>query len=91
MTTWFNAQESIVAAANNAMNEMAKDGDHRSVWEPIAQALMESIPEDFERDWPEEFAAAENAGADFVGVTSDTRRPVFWGEDHGAYREFIVG
>lgn len=97
MTTWYDAQEQIVASANSAMAEIADAGydpdmreKMRKVWEPVAAALQESIPEDFEQKWPELSALADDAGADFIGVTSDTRRVVAWGKSRPDHREFVI-
>jgi hypothetical protein len=98
MSTHYNAMQTIVEAANIAMAEIADAGQgrrddsdaFREVWEPVAKALWDSIPEEFARDWPAEFAAADAAGADFIGVTSDTRKVVIWGVDRGGYRDFLV-
>lgn len=94
MTTWYEAHENMVPSYNNAMAAVAASADHdksnsiQNIWMPAADAFFASIPEEFERDWPELYAIAEDLGSDFVGVTSDTRRIVGWGADHGSYREF---
>ncbi|TAL80719.1 MAG: hypothetical protein EPN77_19465 [Candidimonas sp.] len=96
MNTWYSATAGIVEAANIAMAEIAaghadgKEDKIRAVWEPVANALNNSIPEEFERDWPELYDIAEKVGPDFVGVTSDTRHVVTWGADNGTYREFVI-
>lgn len=104
MTTRYDAMQGIVEASNIAMRETlsgcendryTREGKLRALWEPVARALLDSIPEDFERDYPDEAAKAADAGVDFVGVTSDTRRPVFWGPDQVeggiVFREFVIG
>jgi hypothetical protein len=100
---WYNAQSSIVTAANAAMAEtwQAYEGDEldeklRAIWEPIAAALLDNQPNDMKREWPELDRQAIEAGDDYVGVTSDTREVVVWGEDrltvmHGPiWRPFII-
>ena len=89
MTTWYNASQGVVEAANMAMSE-ADDDTLDTIWRPVAEALLASIPEDFQRDWPELAQLADDAGPDFVGVTSDTRRVVVWGERHLWGREFSI-
>ena len=90
MTTWYNAQQGIVEAANAAMAEQDDEESCREIWEPIANALIESAPSEFERDWPELWTVAQALGPDFVGITSDTRRVVAWGAAHPHYRAFEI-
>ncbi len=89
MSTWYEAHQNNVEATNNAMAEYEGD-DIRAIWEPTANALLDSIPDDFETNWVEEFELAKSLGPDFVGVTSDTRKVVSWGADNGKYRELII-
>jgi hypothetical protein len=100
---WYNALSTVVLAANNAMGETAEayDGeelDERlcAIWEPVAQALLDNQPTDMKREWPELDHQAIAAGDDYVGVTSDTREVVIWGEErltivHGpVWRPFVI-
>ena len=95
MTTWYEASQGVVEAANNAMGEVAAgSGDHndkveriRAIWEPIALALCESCRGDLDED---EVALAKRLDTDFVGMTSDTRKMVSWGTDGQYFRPFHI-
>jgi hypothetical protein len=94
-STWYNASQGVVEAANTAMREIASgsmDADERvvritDVWLPVAEALVDSIPDEMSDEMA---ALAEALGPDFVGVTSDTRRVVSWGAAHRRWREFVI-
>lgn len=104
MTAYYNALSGIVTAANDAMDGIARDRSFedaeevrseriRQTWEPVANALLDAEP-DF-ADWPELKQQAEQCGGDYVGVTSDTRQVVCWGEEVAAsqgltYRRFVL-
>lgn len=98
MTRWYDASEGVVESANIAMAEIADSVSApddrvvriREVWEPVANALRDSVREDLGTNWPDEAALADSLGADFVGQTSDSGRIVSWGEDRGAYRPFVI-
>ena len=90
MITRYDASQGVVEAANAAMDETSDSDRCREIWEPIANALLDSVPQHFERDWPDLWGEAKDAGPDFVGVTSDTRRVVVWGRTHPRYREFAI-
>jgi hypothetical protein len=97
MTTWYDAQSTIVEAANLAMGQIAVDGSLdsaereariRAVWEPVANALLNARPD--LADWPELAQQAEEAGPDYIGVTSDTRQVVVWGAEHPGWRDIVL-
>lgn len=100
MSTWYKAQAGIVETANIAMTEIANGGYDpdlaeklMKVWQPVAEALLDSEP-DFD-DWPELAEQAKEQDTDYVGITSDTRQVVAWGEEHHcardvSWREFVL-
>lgn len=90
--------ESRIDAANEQMATIAdnsgngdKRGRLRAIWQPIAFELIDkSFPSSGE-DAPRRLTSDPN----FVGVTCDTRRPVFLEKQTSAsgfvYRKFMVG
>ena len=94
MTSFLDSREEMIPTINHAMAcAFAQDDIFRfsRIWRGYADAFMLNISVEFERgDWPDLSAIAERLGPDFVGLTSDTRKVVGWGEDNGKYREFKV-
>lgn len=90
--------ESRIDAANRQMAAIADRGDDadrrehlRAIWQPIAFELIDKSFPASSRGAPERLASDPN----FVGVTCDTRRPVFLEKQTSAngfvYRKFMVG
>jgi hypothetical protein len=92
--------ESRINEANKAMAEIANDPtetDHarrerlKDIWIPVVQALVDNMLSE-----PQERArfVAQVSNPDFVGVTCDSRRPVFLDKaisDCGlVYRKFVI-
>lgn len=93
-----NAQMAATLQYHMEPRDTDAETDLRSIWEPLAEALLANATSHPANVSVQAFAKAfpqitEVRDEDFIGVTADTNKLVIWGADIGKeYREFkIVG